>query len=145
MYFRSKLDPVLISFATYTAGWVDGWLAGKLESNAKLNSKLKLKLKLKLELSLAIYRLVWNLLTYNHAKVTRLTTIYLTEQWVANILEKLFAQGYILGTRRISACKLHSFHLFVPLHNMGSGKGISRLFQKQIRKKITYILSSTVE
>ena len=50
MYFRFNLDAVLISFTTYTVGWV----VGKLESNAKLNSKLRLKLKLKLELSLAL-------------------------------------------------------------------------------------------
>ena len=51
MYFRFSLEAGLISFPTYTVGWV----VGKLESNAKLNSKLRLKLKLKLELSLAIH------------------------------------------------------------------------------------------
>ena len=52
MCFRFNLDAVLISFTTYTVGWLGGWVVGKLESKAKLNSKLRLKLKFKLELSL---------------------------------------------------------------------------------------------
>ena len=36
MCFRFNLDAVLISFTTYTGGWV----VGKLEINAKLNSKV---------------------------------------------------------------------------------------------------------
>ena len=66
MYFRFNLDAVLISFTTYTVGWVAGWVVGKLESNAKLNSKLRLKLKLKLKLSLAMNNLI--IFEYDNAK-----------------------------------------------------------------------------